>query len=201
MTSNVVVKSYPQTPIDISEAIRYAGGGASDEVLALAESCAEEINGRLRGAVCYAILDVEISEDVCDFGVFKVNSKNLAKNLLGVKRAILFGATVGVEIDRLIAKYSRLSPSKALFIQALGAERIEALCDRFEEDIKKELASEGKTSRMRFSPGYGDLPLSLQKEIFAFLRPEKIGISLGEGLLMTPTKSVTAIIGIKDGTK
>ena len=196
MTSNVVVKSYPQTPIDISEAIRYAGGGASDEVLALAESCAEEINGRLRGAVCYAILDVEISEDVCDFGVFKVNSKNLAKNLLGVKRAILFGATVGVEIDRLIAKYSARSHARAVMLAGFGGERIEALCDSFCEDMEKELHVKLKP---RFSPGYGDLDISTQKEIFRVLDcPRRVGLCLTESMVMTPSKSVTAFVGIID---
>ena len=52
----------------------------------------------------------------------------------------------------------------------------------------------------RFSPGYGDLSLEVQKEIFSLLDcPRKIGVSLGDSLLMTPSKSVTAIIGY--GTK
>ena len=48
-----------------------------------------------------------------------------------------------------------------------------------------------------FSPGYGDLPLDLQREIFAALDcPKRIGVSLNESLLMSPSKSVSAIIGL-----
>jgi cobalamin-dependent methionine synthase I len=111
--------------------------------------------------------------------------------LSGCSEVVIFAATVGLDFDRLVGRYKRVSPSKALLIQALGAERVEALCDKFCAGF------EGRTSR--FSPGYGDLELQSQKEIFDLLRvEEKIGISLNESLLMTPTKSVTAIFGIKD---
>ena len=50
---------------------------------------------------------------------------------------------------------------------------------------------------MRFSPGYGDLPLDVQRPLFAALDvPRKIGVSLTDSLLMAPSKSVSAIIGI-----
>ena len=194
MISNVTVKSYPQPPIDISEAIRYAGGGSSEEILSLARSCSEEINGKLRGSVCYVILNVEMKGDVCDFGVFRVTSENLAKNLRGAERVILFGATVGVEIDRLIAKYSKSSQTRAVMLAGLGGERIEALCDSFCADMEKELNVKLKP---RFSPGYGDLDISLQREIFRVLDcPRRIGLCLTESMLMTPSKSVTAFVGI-----
>ena len=50
----------------------------------------------------------------------------------------------------------------------------------------------------RFAPGYGDVPLELQREIFDFL-PEiaKIGIELDECNLMHPFKSMTGFIGFK----
>lgn len=51
----------------------------------------------------------------------------------------------------------------------------------------------------RFSAGYGDLPLEVQKDIFRVLDcPRKIGLTLNDSLLMSPTKSVTAIVGIED---
>ena len=51
---------------------------------------------------------------------------------------------------------------------------------------------------MRFSPGYGDFDLKYQKDILEYLDAnKKIGISLTDSLMMIPTKSITAIIGIK----
>ena len=98
-------------------------------------------------------------------------------------------ATVGVGIDRLIAKYSRISPSKALMLQAIGAERIEALCNAFCND----LSACDNSCIKRFSPGYGDLPLEVQRDIFSVLDCGKyIGVSLNGSLVMSPSKSVTA---------
>ena len=126
------------------------------------------------------------------FGNHTVSS-SLSKNLSGCKKIILFAATVGIGIDRLIMKYGKIYPVKGLMMQALGAERIEALCDAFVSEMEKT----GQKMRPRFSPGYGDLPLEFQKEIFAALAPEKnIGLTLSASCLMSPTKSVTAIIGI-----
>ena len=97
-------------------------------------------------------------------------------------------------IDRLITKYTTVSPVKSLVFQGIGAERIEALCDAFCRYIEKEYSK----TKPRFSPGYGDLDLSFQREIFEVLQcSKKIGVTLNGSLLMSPTKSVTAIIGVK----
>ena len=82
-------------------------------------------------------------------------------------------------------------------LQAVGAERIEALCDLFNGEITEKKRAEGLYTRPRFSPGYGDLPLELQKDIFDVLDcPRQIGLTLNQSLLMSPSKSVTAIIGV-----
>ena len=53
-------------------------------------------------------------------------------------------------------------------------------------------------STKRFSPGYGDLALAHQKEVLKLLNAEKnVGITLTDTCLMVPTKSVSAIVGIK----
>ena len=110
----------------------------------------------------------------------------------------MFSATVGIEIDRFIRKYGRISPTKALFFQAIGSERVEALADKFNEEIREEARAKGFTTHPRYSPGYGDLALDIQKEIFEVLDCTKqIGITLSESLLMSPSKSITAIIGLK----
>ena len=95
----------------------------------------------------------------------------------------------------MITKYSEISPLKALIFQGIGAERIEALCDSFCDDIKKEYNC---IMKPRFSPGYGDLSLKIQKDIFKVLNPEKnIGLYLNDSLSMSPSKSVTAFAGLK----
>ena len=179
-----VKKDISLPPVCEKEVARYAGG----EFVPLKEE------PRLTPMVCYIETDVFVDGGRVSLGKISVNSKNLAKNLSGCKRALIFCATVGAEVDRLVQKYSRLSPAAALMINAFGSERAEALCDGFCHWFATE---RGVLLRPRFSPGYGDLPLEFQREIFALLEPEKrLGAALSESLIMSPSKTVTAIVGI-----
>ena len=191
----VFTKFYENPPVDRKEVLRYAGCRDGEAVFGkILDECIAEAEEGLSLKVCYSVFDVRIRKNTCDFGAFSVKSKDLAENLKDCKRAVVFAATAGVGIDRLIAKYGSLAPSKAVMLQSLGAERIEALCDAFCGDIKKEMNCETKP---RFSPGYGDLDLSSQKDIFSVLNCEKhIGLTLNDSMLMSPSKSVTAVMGI-----
>ena len=193
--SIITVKSYNEPPILEKEILRYAGIREADfEMLNLIKSCINEARGILSYKICYCETGVSINKAVCDFDYFSIESKSLAKNLEGCSSAVIFAATLGIGLDRLITKYSRISPSRALLLQAIGAERVEALCNAFCSDI----AAAGKSIRNRFSVGYGDAPLDAQKDIFRVLDPTRyIGITLGDSMLMSPTKSVTAFIGIE----
>lgn len=177
----IYTKTYDAPPIDRREILRYAGvRGDAPEIEALLDECFKETEGKLTYKVCYGGFPVSFFDSV--------DSKDLKKHLEGCDKVILFAATVGIGIDRLIARYASVSPTKSLLFQAIGAERIEALCDEFNSDFVGS----------RFSPGYGDLPLEFQKEIFKVLDcPKRIGLTLNESMLMSPTKSVTAIIGVK----
>ena len=140
MNHVVLTKTYSAPPVCKKEVLRYAGCGEPDsELLALLDSCIEEMSSKLTYKVCFCRLPVSVSQDICDMDLLRLKSRGLAKNLQNCKNVILFAATVGVEPDRLVLKYGRVSPAKALLMQALGAERIEALCDAFCEDMAREL--------------------------------------------------------------
>ena len=192
----IYTKSFVAPEIDRREVLRYAGvREATPEIEKLLDECIEQAEKILSYKVCYGIFDISVEEDWVKLGFSEVKSKSLSKTLSGCEGAIIFCATIGAGVDRLIAKYNLSSPARAVLTQALGSERVEALCDSFCNQIECDI---NKECTRRFSPGYGDLPLSLQKNIFISLDPSKmIGVSLGENLFMTPTKSVTAIIGIK----
>lgn len=193
---SVVTKIFSEPAFSEKEILRYAGVKDADaQTLSLLESCVTEAKSSLRYKVCFTVLPLDIANDVCDFGAFKATSHNLAKNLSGCGSVLLFGATVGALLDRLIAKYGRLSPSRALMMQAIGAERIEALCDAFCAEFERE---NGVALAPRFSPGYGDLSLDTQKDIFSIIDCNRnIGLTLTDSLLMSPSKSVTAFAGIR----
>lgn len=195
MDNIVYTKNYFSPQINKKEILRYAGAGEnSSEIDKAIDECIEEISEKLVYKVCFCELPIE------DFVVYE--SRDLGKNLEDCSSVVIFCATVGMEIDRLIARYSSISPLKALLFQAIGAERIESLCNLFNNEITEQKKAVGRTTRPRFSAGYGDFLLDAQKDIFKILEPSKrIGVSLNESLLMSPSKSVTAIIGISDKEK
>ncbi len=198
MTNIVYTKMYPQPPFDKKEILRYAGvRGDAPELAELVQACLQEIGNKLIYKVCFREFPIKYEKPYLNLDFMKTDSADLRKNLKGCSCIVLFAATVGIELDRLIAKYSRISPTKALLFQAIGAERIESLCDIFNSEITRQAEEAGRFTRPRFSPGYGDLPIEIQKEIFSVLDcPRKIGLSLNDSLLMSPSKSVTALIGI-----
>ena len=195
----ILTKAYTAPAIDRREALRYAGVRGEDaEYGELLDSCLEECQDAFTYKACYAEFPIlEGDGGSVDLGFAKVSSGMLAERLDGCDRVIIFAATVGLEIDRLIAKNGRIAPSRALLLQAIGAERIEALCDCICRDIEAELPL-GEEAIARVSPGYSDLPLEFQTDIFRALDcGRKIGLYLNGSLLMSPTKSVTAIVGIR----
>lgn len=196
--NNICFKTYESIPVNYREVCRYMScKNPDEETKKLLQQCVEESDGVLSYKVCYSVFDIAVQGDEIDFGFVKATSHSLAINLKNCKKAVVFAATVGHGLDRLIKRENLLSPAKALCFQALGSERVESLCDAFNEEIKAEFEKGGMKLKPRFSPGYGDLSLEIQRSIIPVLDCTKLlGISLGENLMMSPSKSVTAIVGI-----
>ncbi len=130
-----------------------------------------------------------------DFG--EIESADLRKNLEGCSSAFVFAATSGSGVDRLILKHTKLSPADAMVTDCIASSGIEVFCDLVNEEMK-----EGRALKPRYSPGYGDVSLTCQSDILSFLDAyKKIGLTLTETYLMTPIKSVTAIVGIVEELK
>jgi hypothetical protein len=196
MNATPIIKSFSPPPMNRREIYRYMKCGAVNrEIEALADKAILLCEGALRyDTVSLEMPIVSCADGVVDLGMLKIESRDLVKNLSGCDSVVVFAATVGIEIDRLIAKHTKLSPALALALQGYGAERIEALCDAFCANIKQMYGN----ARPRFSAGYGDLALEFQRDIFSLLSCHKtIGLTLNDSLLMSPTKSVTALVGIK----
>ncbi len=198
MTSTVFTKTYTPPPINIGEVLRYAGvKGDASELEGILLSCIEKAEPVLSYRVCYGEYPVSFDGDFVKTDFMSIKSQALQKNLIGCDSIIIFGATIGISFDRLLTTYSSLSPTKAVLLQAIGAERIESLCDMFCKELSEQKAKEERRIKPRFSPGYGDLPLSVQRTLFDVLDcPRKIGLTLNESLIMSPSKSVTAIVGV-----
>ena len=181
-------------PVDEREVFRYVGGrGEADgQVGALLEECIAEGLPAVSYKACF--LELSLEEFFARFGRCALTENRLR----GCERVVLFAASVGLGIDRLIARYASTYTAKALLLQALGAERVEALCEAVCERLDEEYAKQGLRLDARFSAGYGDFPLSAQTVFFQLLDCNRLlGLTLNESLMMSPSKSVTAAVGVK----
>jgi len=189
---------------DLREITRYLGyyGVTPDEsMMREIDQCIKELKKVITPRFVYdrfGLLEKEEGDgSVLSFGGIETGSRDLARNLKGCTGVYIMAVTLGPGPDRLVRRESVGRMSRALVCQAAAAAMTEAWCDEINERIRHEAAKDGLYTRPRFSPGYGDLPLSLQAQISGILNmPKEIGVSLTESYLMTPSKSVTALIGV-----
>lgn len=183
-----------------SEALRYLGcrGAAPDgATAALLEEGIRAVEEAAEPRWTSVEVPLTLRPGGVALGDWSIQSERLRAHLAGCTAALLFGATLGVEVDRLIGRWAAGRVALAAAAQAAAAALIEAVCD----DACLQLADRypGKYLRPRFSPGYGDFPLSAQPELLRRLdTPRRIGLTATAAHLLAPVKSVTAVIGIAD---
>ena len=124
-------------------------------------------------------------------------SKALSMRLSGCRDVYLACGTIGAEYDAFHRRVSVRSGADALIVQAIGAAAVEKVMDSIEDDIRAELFP-GEDLVARYSPGYADFPLSEQRTLLSLLdASRRAGISLSDDFLMIPSKSVSAVIGVR----
>ncbi len=188
-----------EVPLAPAQVLRYLGMGGKQpdaDLAALVEQCTAEFLAAAHFKACWLTADVAAWQpDGVQLGILELPGRSIAQNLQGCGQVILFAATTGMGAELARKRAAVTSPARALVLDAVATAGVEALCDRFCADRQREL--NGRQLRPRFSPGYGDLPLQLQKPLLACLdSSRKIGLALAQSLMMTPQKSVTAIVGI-----
>ena len=194
MMGPLVTCPCPPPPADRAEILRYARSGGGDPTVdLLLDGVLGEAEEVMTYRVAYREVAVIKEGGGVTVGGTPMPSRALTEALGDADRALLLATTLGAGLDRLLLRYGRTSPARALLLQAIGAERVEAVLDAFTRKAEEKYGRLGR----RFSPGYGDLPLTLQSRLLPLLDAGRtLGITLAPSLLMSPTKSVTAIIGI-----
>lgn len=201
------VESYAIRSVDRSEVLRYlgyAGQTLSDELDARIDAgvarCLEV--GRPRG--CVRVFEVAGHEVVGGVPVLRLagcalelRGRSIAEHLDGAVAVGVLAVTVGLGVDAELRRLSLIDPVEQVVVDAAGSALVERAADAAEARVVAEAASRELFCGSRFSPGYGDLPLETQPTLLATLDAQRrLGITLSSDLLMTPTKSVTAVVGL-----
>ena len=188
--------------IDWKEARRYLGlhrpGGNVDEQLeASLRSCGAELEATARPRAVWRRFPLTVENGMVTCAGMVIPSAHLARHLKSCGEVYLFAATLGAETDRLLRRSAVTQVSRAVILQACAASLLEAYCDECCDGLAHEVAPEGLFLRPRFSPGYGDFPIAFQRPLLEALEASKrIGLTATETMMLTPTKSVTAVVGL-----
>jgi len=173
--------------------LRYTNNQIDRGVANLIDSVEKEVMSLSRPKAVYCESSVELSgSNIVKLEFLEIKSKNLFIFLKECKKVIMFAATIGIEIDRKIEKYSAINQLKSTIYHSVGSALVESFCDYVSKVVTNK-----KTILKRYSPGYGDLSLEYQRPILNILDAnKKVGISLNDSYIMSPSKSVTAFIGL-----
>ncbi len=172
------------------EAVRYLGGSGiklNYRMDSLMDECENEILKKASPKFLYIEKDLPFSEIM--------QGDDIKRHLEGCEKAVLMCATLGAEIDKLI-RISQISDmARAVVLDSFASVAIEQVCCKVDELLAEKYDEYYMT--FRFSPGYGDYPIELQKDFLKLLdAPRKIGLTTNDNYLLMPAKSVTAVLGL-----
>ena len=201
MSATFLVPDSKDFSPDFKEVARYLGYSRTvspdQDVSGLMEKAADEMAAIMKPQAVFEVFDLTVGlESELSFADVSLHSRDLSRNLAGCSKVALLAATLGPQVDALIRRHSSTDPVYASILQATGPMYIEELVDLVNEEIKKIAASQGLKTKPRYSPGYGDVSLEVQKDFFRLLPCTRIGLTLMDTLIMAPEKSVTAFVGL-----
>ena len=163
----------------------------SPSINALIEEEMKKAKGLIRGKGVYIILPVKSkSRDEIVLKNISLKGKAIARAMEKAEEIVLLVDTIGsaleTEVDRL---YQRDEYTKATILDTIGS----VAADEGAEYLNSLIVEKAKgESTPRFSPGYGDWDLSIQKRLLEIIQASKIGVTCNEAFFMIPRKSVSA---------
>ena len=188
------------TPADLNRAeiLSYLHTPAlSDELSALLDESIAEMCRAVQPRTVWRQLPVVHTAEGVTVGGLLLHGNDIALHLTGCKEAVLIAATLSAGADALIRRAERSDMTKALMLDAAAGAAIESVCNALEQTLRQTLPYRYFTER--FSPGYGDLPVTQQADVIRVLdASRKIGLTVTPHSTMLPMKSVTAVIGLSD---
>lgn len=188
------------TQEDIPEILRYLAYKdqyLDEELKKQVLDCMEKVNKAAEPKEIYKVFKMEKGNIPKE--LYFLTGEEIKKHLNGCNEIIIMAATLGVKVEKVMMREQIKNMSNALIMDSCASVLIEAVCDTFESKIRKNILKESKFLTTRFSPGYGDLPIEIQKEFCDALNATKtIGLTVSESGIMIPRKSVTAVLGISD---
>ncbi|MEL7609671.1 MAG: hypothetical protein AAGU74_09215 [Bacillota bacterium] len=173
----------------------------AEALLPLAELALREMKAAVNFRVLYRRLYIDLAEDGIEADGVALISRSLKKRMEGCREALFFAATLGAEVDRLIARESLLEMSRAVILEAAANAVLEDELNAWHNEINNGLTECSLALTPRFCPGYGDWSLEDLERVLKLAQAHRIGLALTENSMLVPAKSIAGAIGIYEGLR
>ena len=180
--------------IDLAQAARYFGARGEPDAgtTALLERCAAPL---LEAAAPRAVWCEAAPAELWEMGLLR--GEDVARHLEGCTACILLAVTLGPGVDAQIRRAGIGDIAAGVASDALGSALAEQAADAAESALRQQAAARQLWLTGRFSPGYGDWPITVQPLLARVLdTARRAGLCVTDSDLMTPRKSVTAVLGL-----
>ena len=191
--------------VRVDEALRYAGYAGIEETPAVRERARElaDVAERIecaRGA--FRILPLAHAGEgvVCLDGTDLVlPGASIADYLSGSRAVCLMACTMGAAADERLAVSAERDRVDGILYGAVLADMVEDAANQLEARVRQAAMDRGLFAKDRYSPGYGDLPLSVHPAFLVALDAGRLlGLRAVDGGFLTPSRSITALVGLFD---
>lgn len=192
--------------VDRAEALRYLGyagqeidAGMDERIDAMIATCEREA----RPGYAFASFPLRATDEglVLEGSSLVLSGADIAVHLAGACACTVMACTLGLANEVAFTRLKARNSLDAMLYGSAGSSLVESVADICETAIVAAAAQAGLRTNWRYSPGYGDLPLSLQPSIVRVLGADKrLGLTATASNLLIPAKSVTAIVGLFDAS-
>lgn len=189
--------------LDVKETRRYAGlAKAQFHEERILEACKEaQLLAKPQGIWHLYEYDPTSHQIVGDPPLF-IEGEKIQFYLKEAKKIIVLAVTIGEEIEKMVTEYFSLGNySYSVLLDAAATTAVEAAADQMEKTLSPSIYAKGYQMKPRFSPGYGDWPLTVQPALLRFAKAASIGISLTDSMMLMPRKSITAVIALTSASQ
>lgn len=174
--------------------LQFRGGVVPEKISTDLDRCEQRLLAAARPRALWKLFD-RLPDGRLAGTVFRPLGGDVERLLKSSTQVILMAVTLGSEVEVLLRRAQVSDMADAVILDAAGSAAVENVCDNLCADLAELLAPRYLTDR--FSPGYGDLPLSQQAALCEALDvTRRLGVSLSESGLLIPQKTVTALIGV-----
>lgn len=190
--------------LDVDGVLRGQGAVASvirrrsPQLVELAERALEEGRPLLRPQVLYQLAEVEaLHHETLRLRNGTLRGTLIAQHLAGANQIVTLVCTIGPALSERVAQLTGNNILYALALDGVGSAAVEALANAACRHFEDQAAARGWQTTIPLSPGMVGWPVDEgQPQIFALVDATEVGVSLSEGKVMFPLKSLSMVLGM-----